>query len=321
MSVLSFLIFLFIHENSVLTTTKYVVLSYICEIKIIINGKGNHLIYNDNQNSYNFELPTDLYINENSEEIKPRHYLNEETNVIKLIWKDNLYNANGLFKDCSNISEIDLSNCLSPTIYGMTSMFEGCTSLTSLNFENFDTSRVNQMNYLFYNCISLSSLNLSNFNTNGVQKMQYMFYNCISLTSLNLSNFVTTNALNMEYMFYNCISLTSLNLSSFYIPTCNDMAEMFSNCISLILVDLSNIDTYHSIRLNYMFKNCTNLNFINIKNFKIKEYNTIYEGIFNNTPINLVICADNSEINKIIEMMDSCISIDCSDDWKRNRKK
>ena len=200
-------------------------------------------------------------------------------------------------------------------------MFEGCTSLTSVNFENFDTSRVNQMNYLFYNCISLSSLNLSNFNTNGVQRMQYMFYNCISLTSLNLSNFVTTSALNMEYMFYNCISLTSLNLSSFYTPKCNDMTEMFSNCISLISVDLSNIDTYHSIRLNYMFKNCTKLNFINIKNFKIKEYNTIYEGIFNNTPINLVICADNSEINKIIEMMHNCISIDCSDDWKRNRKK
>ena len=108
MSVLSFLIFLFIHENSISTITKYVVLSYICEIKIIINGKGNHLIYNDNQNSYNFELPTDLYINGNSETVKPRHYLNEKINVIKLIWQYDLYNANELFKDCSNISEIDL---------------------------------------------------------------------------------------------------------------------------------------------------------------------------------------------------------------------
>jgi hypothetical protein len=99
------------------------------------------------------------------------------------------------------------------------------------------------------------------------------------------------------------------------------MTEMFSNCSSLISVDFSNIDTNHNIVLDNMFKNCTKLNFINIKNFKIKEYNTIYERIFINTPINLVICAESSDINKIIETMDNCVSIDCSDDWRKNRKK
>ena len=320
MFVAIFFILLFIQEYSIINNAKKLILSFRCEIKITIKEKGNHLIFNDNHNN-NFELPTYLYINNISKAVNPGYYLNETINIIKLIWEYDIYNSNELFKGCSNISEIDLSNCLSPSINGMSSMFEGCTSLTSLNIKNFDTSRVNRMDYLFYNCISLSSLNLSNFNTNGVQKMQYMFYNCISLTSLNLSNFVTANSLYMDYMFYNCISLTSLNLSNFYTPQCQNMTEMFSNCSSLISVDFSNIDTNHYIVLDNMFKNCTKLNFINIKNFKIKEYNTIYERIFINTPINLVICAESSDINKIIETMDNCVSIDCSNDWKKNRKK
>ena len=81
------------------------------------------------------------------------------------------------------------------------SMFRLCSSLTSLNLSNFNTNNINNMSLMFGGCSSLSSLNLSNFNTNNVKDMSGMFGECSSLTSLNLSNFNTNNVTKMEGMF------------------------------------------------------------------------------------------------------------------------
>ena len=141
--------------------------------------------------------------------------MNQTDNVVGLVWYDLINNVDYMFRDCSNITEIDLSNFNTSNIKDMEWMFYGCSSLTSLNLSNFDTSKVTYMNRMFYGCSSLTSLNLSNFNTSKVVWMYYMFYNCKSLTSLNLSNFDTSEVTRIHNMFEGCTNLEYINMFNF----------------------------------------------------------------------------------------------------------
>ena len=86
-------------------------------------------------------------------------------------------------------------------ITNMRYMFKGCSSLTNIDLSNFNTNNVTDMKFMFSDCSSLTNINLSNFNTNKVTDMSCMFYGCSSLTNINLSNFNTNNVTDMGSMF------------------------------------------------------------------------------------------------------------------------
>lgn len=54
-------------------------------------------------------------------------------------------------------------------------MFRNCTILENLNLSNFNTSKVTNMNSMFLGCNNLTTLDLSSFDTSNVTKMDYMF--------------------------------------------------------------------------------------------------------------------------------------------------
>lgn len=60
----------------------------------------------------------------------------------------------------------------------MVYMFRDCSSLTNLDISKFNTQGVYRMDYMFYNCISLKSLNLASFNTEKCTSFEQMFGNC-----------------------------------------------------------------------------------------------------------------------------------------------
>ena len=124
----------------------------------------------------------------------------------------NVTNMNGMFKECKNLEELDLSTFDTNNVKNMYGMFAGCESLTKLNLSNFNTNNVTDMSYMFYGCSSLEKLNLSNFNTNNVKDMYCMFSGCSSLKELDLSNFNTSEGTNMSYIFFNCTALKAENL-------------------------------------------------------------------------------------------------------------
>ena len=82
----------------------------------------------------------------------------------------------------TNVAYITRLNTANVT--SMSCMFRGCSSLTSLNVSNFNTANITSMAYMFSGCSKLSSLNLSNFtipaNTSG------MMNGCTSLRSLTV---------------------------------------------------------------------------------------------------------------------------------------
>ena len=76
-------------------------------------------------------------------------------------------------------------------------MFKQCTSLSSIQLSSFITDYVINMSEMFYKT-TFTSLDISNFITSKVTDMSYMFYGCNYLTSLSIINFVTSKVTNMS---------------------------------------------------------------------------------------------------------------------------
>jgi surface protein len=56
-------------------------------------------------------------------------------------------------------------------------MFKGCSSLTSLNISNFKTSMNTCVNGLFQGCTNLGYINMINFNDNGLTSSSTYYSN------------------------------------------------------------------------------------------------------------------------------------------------
>ena len=87
-------------------------------------------------------------------------------------------------------------------------MFRDCNNLTTLNVANFNTKNVTDMSGMFYDCNNLTTLNVSNFDTKNVTNMTQMFHGCNNLTTIYVSDkFVTTACEDAVEMFRHCEKL------------------------------------------------------------------------------------------------------------------
>ena len=110
-------------------------------------------------------------------------------------------------------------------------MFKECSNLTIVDMSNFDTSNVTDISFMFCNCSNLITPNLSGFNTGNVTNMSWMFGLCSSLTSLDVSGFDTSNVTNMNYMFSSCSALTRIYASDSFVTTnVSTSIDMFNMC-------------------------------------------------------------------------------------------
>ena len=268
------------------------------EIKILIKEKGYSDVFCSR--TCDFEpkyYPDEIYINGIKQDyINSSYYFNETNNIIKLIWNKTLENSKFMFYNCSNITEIDLSNFDSSLANDMRYMFKNCTSLISINLTNFNTSNAQIMLDMFSYCSSLTSLNLSSFNTSKVKSMVRMFSYSSSLISLDLSNFDTSQVMEMYHMFSFCSSLTSLDLSKFNFLKVKDISYMFSGCILLEYINLSNFYTY--------------------------DQSITHNNIFDKIQSNIVLCINQNYVSFLSYFLSSnCYTVDCSNNWKQKRKK
>lgn len=225
-----------------------------------------------------------------------------------------------LFKDCTLVKSLDLSNFDTINVKNMRLMFNGSTSLTSINLTSFntsnvtdmvgmfqslyamtsidlsilDTSNVKLMSYMFGGCTSLTSIDLSVLNLNHVTGMNYMFTSCTNLTNINLSNIETNSLTDTSFMFQNCSGLTSLDLSSLDTKYVTDMRSMFLGCYGLASLDLSTFDTSNLKNISSMFYNCTAITSINLNNWNTQNL-IVMNNTFNNC--NKITTLDLSSFN------------------------
>ena len=225
--------------------------------------------------------------------------------IIKIIFNNKiLKDCSCLFRNCTNITSIDLSSFDSSQVNNMYYMFGRCFDLEEINLNNFNTEKVTNMSYCFNKCKSLKKITFpSSFDTRKVQNMEFMFHHCeelkelsfpnnfivdnviemkgmfgkcFSLEKLDLRNFNTSNVKDMSYMFYQCTNLTEILMSpnKFITKNVTDMGHMFSECPNLKNINLSHFDVQNVDFLSYMFSECNNLTSLDLPNFKnndIKE--------------------------------------------------
>ena len=197
---------------------------------------------------------------------------------IKLMWTKSFESCESMFRNCSSIISIDLSDFNNSLINNTKNMFNGCTSLETINFTNFNTSKIKDMDGMFSNCSKLGSIDLTNFDTSLVEDMSFMFANCSNLNSINLSSFNTNNVQYMDSMFSGCSKLKELNLSNFNTLSLVSMSKMFYRCESIVSIDLSNYNTINLKEFNQTFEECKSLVNIDLYDYKGKD---IFESNLN----------------------------------------
>ena len=90
-------------------------------------------------------------------------------------------------KQIIGIENLDVSN-----VKTMDRMFRNCHELTSLDLHKWNVSNVEIMRQMFNSCTSLSKLNIENWNMRNVTNTQYMFNNCYKLNSIITFSFDNT---------------------------------------------------------------------------------------------------------------------------------
>ena len=314
------LIILILNLNIDITNTKIIkYMIYISKssiIKLKIYGTGiQYILYS----SY-ISNPNEIKINGiNQTDISKSYNLVSENNTVEIKWNDQITDCSDMFRDCSNIYEIDFTDFDASNILKMDGLFRGCSSLKSVNLSNWNVQNVNNVTYLFSDCISLKSIELPNFKNSKLINVNNMFDNCSSLTSLNLSNLNTSEVTTMDSLFNNCRSLTSLNLSNFDTSKVTIMNYLFYNCRLLTSLNLSNFIMDNTTKMNFMFNNCKNLEYLNLKNAVLKS-NISKSYFLGDIKINLVVCTE-SEILKTEVLKSSCARINCSENWREQQKK
>ncbi|EAC6221858.1 BspA family leucine-rich repeat surface protein [Listeria monocytogenes] len=194
--------------------------------------------------------------------------------IEKVIIRDNNYptapsllTTEGMFKNCSNLMEVDLSGLDTSAVTTMWDMFSSCRALEELDVSHFDTSSVTNMSYMFYDNRNLEVLDVSNLDTSSVTNMYAMFEDCTSLEELDVSHFDTSSVTDMYRVFNGCEKLKKLDVSNFDTSSATAMVQMFRNCSALEKLDVSNFNTSLVTDMRAMFAGCTSLEALDVSNF------------------------------------------------------
>ena len=280
------------------------ILSQSSSIKLKIENSGEQTIYSSG--TYDWcnpvIIPDEIIINgENQSEIKNKYNFDDINNEIILIWHNALQSTTCMFRDCSSITEIDLSNFDDSQLIQMQYMFHDCYSLKKIEISNFKGNKVADAGCLFINCYQLKSIDLANFCPISNAQIHYMFQNCNNLISLNFPNFNKEYTPNIEYIFTNCDNLRYINIENAIIK--NQLISVFdfinSNyiicthspvLISKINSKLAKLNCENNYCLNQIEgDNCSSLNFIYQYN------NKFYENCPNGTYNDNFYCIDCNE--------------------------
>ena len=202
---------------------------------------------------------------------------------IEYLNTENVTNMSGMFRDCSALTTLNVSNLDTKNVTSMSEMFYGCYALTTLDVSHFDTKNVTDMSGMFSYCRALRTLDVSNFDTKNVTDMSSMFSDCSALTTLDVSNFNTQNVTDMGGMFSGCRALTTLDVSNFDTKNVTDMSGMFGSCTKLKTLDVSSFNTQNVTDMSWMFSGCKALTTLDVSKFDTKNV-TDMSGMFAYNP-------------------------------------
>ena len=176
------------------------------EIKLKVKGTGLKNILGSSF-SYNLNCHSEIYIKDKLvQNYTDCHYIliNDIDSEIKLIWENNVIfeSISGMLNNCTDITEIDMTNFDTSSVIDMSNTFALCSSLKILKVDNLNTANVLTFENMFYNCTSLTSLNLESFTNPSAISLSKMFYGCENLEYINIKNFEEKNNMTVMQKLY-----------------------------------------------------------------------------------------------------------------------
>ncbi|EHX3832614.1 BspA family leucine-rich repeat surface protein [Listeria monocytogenes] len=238
--------------------------------------------------------------------------------IEKVIIRDNNYptapsllTTEGMFKNCSNLMEVDLSGLDTSAVTTMWDMFNSCRALEKLDVSHFDTSSVTNMSYMFYDNRNLEVLDVSNLDTSSVTNMYTMFEDCTSLEELDVSNFDTSSVTDMYRVFNGCEKLKKLDVSNFDTSSATEMVQMFRNCSALEKLDVSNFNTSLVTDMRAMFAGCTSLEALDVSNFDTSSVTNMAAMFSDNEKLEKLDLStfDTSSVTNMGTMFKNCTAL------------
>ncbi|EBF5140499.1 BspA family leucine-rich repeat surface protein [Listeria monocytogenes] len=238
--------------------------------------------------------------------------------IEKVIIRDNNYptapsllTTEGMFKNCSNLMEVDLSGLDTSAVTTMWDMFDSCRALEELDVSHFDTSSVTNMSYMFYDNRNLEVLDVSNLDTSSVTNMYAMFENCTSLEELDVSHFDTSSVTSMYRVFNGCEKLKKLDVSNFDTSSATAMVQMFRNCSALEKLDVSNFNTSLVTDMRAMFAGCTSLEALDVSNFDTSSVTNMAAMFSDNEKLEKLDLStfDTSSVTNMGTMFKNCTAL------------
>ncbi|EHC6021231.1 BspA family leucine-rich repeat surface protein [Listeria monocytogenes serotype 1/2a] len=238
--------------------------------------------------------------------------------IEKVIIRDNNYptapsllTTEGMFKNCSNLMEVDLSGLDTSAVTTMWDMFNSCRELEELDVSHFDTSSVTNMSYMFYDNRNLEVLDVSNLDTSSVTNMYAMFEDCTSLEELDVSHFDTSSVTDMYRVFNGCEKLKKLDVSNFDTSSATAMVQMFRNCSALEKLDVSNFNTSLVTDMRAMFAGCTSLEALDVSNFDTSSVTNMAAMFSDNEKLEKLDLStfDTSSVTNMGTMFKNCTAL------------
>ncbi|ELK7998915.1 BspA family leucine-rich repeat surface protein [Listeria monocytogenes] len=238
--------------------------------------------------------------------------------IEKVIIRDNDYptapsllTTEGMFKNCSNLTELDLSGLDTSAVTTMWDMFNSCRALEELDVSHFDTSSVTNMSYMFYDNRNLEVLDVSNLDTSSVTNMYAMFEDCTSLEELDVSHFDTSSVTDMYRVFNGCEKLKKLDVSNFDTSSATAMVQMFRNCSALEKLDVSNFNTSLVTDMRAMFAGCTSLEALDVSNFDTSSVTNMAAMFSDNEKLEKLDLStfDTSSVTNMGTMFKNCTAL------------
>ncbi|OFG96952.1 BspA family leucine-rich repeat surface protein [Listeria monocytogenes] len=238
--------------------------------------------------------------------------------IEKVIIRDNNYptapsllTTEGMFKNCSNLMEVDLSGLDTSAVTTMWDMFSSCRVLEELDVSHFNTSSVTNMSYMFYDNRNLEVLDVSNLDTSSVTNMYAMFEDCTSLEELDVSHFDTSSVTDMYRVFNGCEKLKKLDVSNFDTSSATAMVQMFRNCSALEKLDVSNFNTSLVTDMRAMFAGCTSLEALDVSNFDTSSVTNMAAMFSDNEKLEKLDLStfDTSSVTNMGTMFKNCTAL------------
>ena len=180
-----------------------------------------------------------------------------------------------MFKGCSSLVFVDLTNVTTEKVVSMASSFEGCSSLQSIDLATFDTSNVENFDNIFKGCSNLKTIDISNLNIASTKSLNGIFNGCTKLSEIvGLEELCLDNINSLNYMLTGT-KLTELDLSDWNLSNISEMDGIFKDCTLLTRLNLSNWNLQSVNSYDEIFEGCSSLNHIDMYECDDSTFNII----------------------------------------------